>query len=375
MGAPWRVSRLRAIFRSYLLPGLVFTAAVIGGGYATGRELVQYFLSTGPVGGLLGMLVSMAVFSLVLAVSFELARVNRSYDYQSFIHGLLGRGAVIFEIAYVAMLIVILSVLGAAAGAAAHETLGVPAIFGTLSLMAATGAFVFLGSPVIEALLAFVAIVLYAAYGAIVGWSVHLFGPDIVGALQAGKADGWATSGLIYAGYNLAVLPAVLFALRHQTTRKQALVAGALAGPLAMIPALLLFVAMLGRYPAIEAQDLPLNYLLGQFQAPWFAHGFQVLFFAILIKSGTALLHSLNERVSGLFTAVGKTMPRGYRPLISILAMGFSIFAASRIGLVGLIKEGYGLLSWVFIAVLVVPVLTLGVWRIWRAPPRPKSGR
>ena len=31
-------------FRRYLLPGFVFEAAVIGGGYATGRELVEFFL-------------------------------------------------------------------------------------------------------------------------------------------------------------------------------------------------------------------------------------------------------------------------------------------------------------------------------------------
>ena len=38
-------------FKRYLLPGFVFEAAVIGGGYATGRELVEFFLPAGPLGG------------------------------------------------------------------------------------------------------------------------------------------------------------------------------------------------------------------------------------------------------------------------------------------------------------------------------------
>ena len=46
-------------FKRYLLPGFVFEAAVIGGGYATGRELVEFFLPAGAWGGLLGMAVSM----------------------------------------------------------------------------------------------------------------------------------------------------------------------------------------------------------------------------------------------------------------------------------------------------------------------------
>ena len=71
-------------FQRYLLPGFVFQAAVIAGGYATGRELVEFFLPAGPWGGLLGMAVSMLVWSVVLMASFELARRARAYDYRAF---------------------------------------------------------------------------------------------------------------------------------------------------------------------------------------------------------------------------------------------------------------------------------------------------
>ena len=40
----------------FLLPGLAFKAVVIGGGYATGRELAEFFLSAGPRGGLSAIL-------------------------------------------------------------------------------------------------------------------------------------------------------------------------------------------------------------------------------------------------------------------------------------------------------------------------------
>ena len=35
-------------FQRLILPGLAFKAAVIGGGYATGRELAEYFIPSGP---------------------------------------------------------------------------------------------------------------------------------------------------------------------------------------------------------------------------------------------------------------------------------------------------------------------------------------
>ena len=63
-----------SFFQRFLLPGLAFKAVVIGGGYATGRELVEFFMGSGPLGGLLGMLLAMIVWSLVCALTFLFAR-------------------------------------------------------------------------------------------------------------------------------------------------------------------------------------------------------------------------------------------------------------------------------------------------------------
>ena len=72
-------------------PGAGFSGRSHWGGYATGRELVEFFLPHGPIGGLLSMGVAALIWSLVMAVSFELCRMTRSYDYKSFSQQLLGR--------------------------------------------------------------------------------------------------------------------------------------------------------------------------------------------------------------------------------------------------------------------------------------------
>jgi len=63
-------------FRRYLVPGLVFQSVVIAGGYGTGRELVEFFLTRGPLSGLLGIGVTALVWSTVSMVSFELAATS-----------------------------------------------------------------------------------------------------------------------------------------------------------------------------------------------------------------------------------------------------------------------------------------------------------
>ena len=143
---------------------------MIGGGYATGRELVEFFLSSGPVGGLLGMLVASLIFSVISALSFELARMTCSYNYRSFFHQLLGKGWFLFEISYFALTFLILAVLGAAAGELGSEHMGLQNTVGTVVLMALIGLLVFWGTVLIEKVLAAWSILLYITYAVLVAF-------------------------------------------------------------------------------------------------------------------------------------------------------------------------------------------------------------
>ncbi len=60
-------------------------------------------------------------------------------------------------------------------------------------------------------------------------------------------------------------------------------------------------------------------------------------------------------------------MPRALRPALAVGIMIVSVYAASAIGLVDLIAKGYGYLTYAFIALLIVPVLTIGLWRLLRS--------
>lgn len=354
-------------FRRYLLAGFVFQSVVIGGGYATGRELIEFFMPAGPVGGLLGMGVTMLVWGAVMAVSFELVRLTGSYDYKSFFKVLLGRGWVLFEIAYVLLLVLVLSVLGAASGEIFSHVFGLPRLAGTLALLLGVAGVVFYGNTTVEKVLAALGATLYAVYLVFFIWCMWVFGDRIAANFSAADTEpGWFTGGLRYAGYNMAVIPAVLFCVRHMTRRREAIASGLLGGPLAMLPGCLFYIALMGFYPGIGEHAVPSNFLLDQLGAPWFAGMFQLVVFGTLVATGAGLLHAINERVSRVYAERTQEMPRWMRPAISLTLMAISVFAATAVGLIGLIAQGYGALTWLFIAVLVVPVLTIGVWKIWK---------
>src|SRR5689334_18461332 len=132
-GAAARSAAVSSRFQRFLLPGFAFKAVVIGGGYATGRELAEFFLPSGPWGGLAGMVLAMVIWSAICAITFAFAKMMSAYDYRTFFKHLLGRFWIVFEILYVLFVVLILSVFGAAAGEIARATLGVPPIVGTLT--------------------------------------------------------------------------------------------------------------------------------------------------------------------------------------------------------------------------------------------------
>lgn len=355
-------------FRRFLLPGFAFKAVVIGGGYATGRELVSFFMPSGPRGGLLGMAVATLVWSVVCMATFTFGMVTESRDYRTFFRNLLGPFWPAFEIAYFLAMIVILAVFAAAAGAIGQALFGWPTLPGALALMASITLATTFGNESVERLFKYVSIFLYATYGVFLALSLSHFGDGILNAFSTHtRTTGWWVGGLTYAGYNVVGAVVVLPVLRHLRGKKDALIAGLLAGPLAMAPAILFFISMAAYYPAIEGRLLPSDFLIQQMNVPLFRLIFQTMIFAALVESGAGQIHAINERVAHACQTGGhRTLSNRVRLIITVAILIGAVFVADRIGLISLIANGYRWLSFIFLGIYVFPLLTVGIWRMYR---------
>lgn len=362
-----------AIVRRILLPGFVFQSVVIAGGYGTGRELVEFFLSEGPVGGLLAMGVSTLVWSLVCVITYELARRGGTFDYRTFLKGLIGPGWMVYEAAYLVLMLLILAVIAAASGSILQETFGLSYWVGVLGIMVAVGTLVFGGSRALEGVMAAWSVVLYIAFITLFLWCFRGTGDEIVAIMKTpGPAGNWGVAGIRYAAYNIALIPPLLFPIRHLRSSKETVAAGILAGPIAMIPGLLFFLAMVGQYPGILERPVPANHLLEVLGSRAFQVAFQLVLFGTLVETGAGLIHGINERIAQLFRERGRELPKIARPS---MALGLLLCGTllSGVGLIDLIARGYGTLTWVFLVIYVLPVLLLGGWRLTRSRPGPDS--
>ncbi|MEZ9579920.1 MULTISPECIES: hypothetical protein [unclassified Vibrio] len=356
-----------SVFKRIILPGLVLQSVLIGGGYATGRELIEFFFSSGPLGGLLGMLVATAAISLISMFSFELSRMSQSYTYRSFIKQLLGKFWFLYELCYFGLGILVLAVVGSAAGQIVTTHLSIDANIGTIALMALVCALVAWGSKLMEAVLSGWSFLLYGTYAVFVYLYLGEYGENLdVKVLQGAIEDTWFMNAIKYVGYNIATLPLILFVVAHMTSRKDALTAGAFAGPLAMAPALLFYFAMVATPGDILNAAVPSDFMMSQLDAPWLQTIFYVVLFGTFVETCAAFIHALNERVAEVYTEKKNAeIPKVLRIAIAAVILMGTIYLSGRVGLIGLIAGGYGTLTWGFVVLFILPILGWGIYNIF----------
>jgi uncharacterized membrane protein YkvI len=352
-------------FQRLLLPGFAFKAVIIGGGYATGRELAEFFLPSGPRGGLLAMFLAMVIWSLVCVVTFLFARFAHASDYRNFFRHLLGPFAFLFDLSYFPYIVLILAIFGAAAGAICESLFGWPKLLGTLSLMVGIALFAMFGNSSVERLFKWVTFFLYATYGTFLLFALTHFGDKVLSSFAMyTTTEGWAQGGVTYAAYNIIGAIVILPVVRHMKSNADAVKAGLLAGPLAMMPAMIFFVCMCAFYPEIQNATLPSDFMLGHMGLPWFHLTFEVMILAALLESGTASVHAVNERIAGAYRQRSRQLSNSARLAIAGTMLVGSIFFADRFGLVELIAKGYRILAYIMLGLYVVPLLTYGVWKM-----------
>ena len=355
-------------FKRIIMPGLLLQSVMIGGGYSTGRELVEFFLVLGPGAAIAGLVTACVGLSTVAALSFEFARLTRGYDYRTFFRNLIGPFWRVYEVAYFILGALVLAVIGAAAGEVFTTHFNLPNIVGVLSLTTLICALVLFGTAAIERVLSLWS---FALYGVFIALAVIYFltaadvtslsaSSDSATLYQAGG------NGLRYMGYNIVSIPVILFCVAHMTSRRDAIAAGLLVGPFAMIPAGIFLLMLAQQYPDILTEPLPADALLAEIRMPWFTVIFYVIVFGTLVETGSAYIHAVNERIAASLEELGRTMADWVRPATAFLALAVSIILAETVGLIDLISKGYGTLTWVFLAIYVLPLITLAAFRIIR---------
>ncbi len=353
-------------FRRILLPGIILQSVLIGGGYATGREIVEYGGKFGASGWISGLAIFFG-FSLISILSMEACRQWQVYDYKSLLKKLIGKGWFAYEIVYLLLAILIIAVMASAAGEILNSTLGFNRWVGVILIIVLVGFLNYKGDDVIAKLETIGTIALFAAY---ILFAIAVFssrGTEIMSTFSS-----WDTSyldevpslllllwtGILYVGYNLAVYPASFFTYKGIHSRNESILAGFASGLLMTIPWFLTYFALLAYYPDknVLASTVPWLMMLKEFH-PALIIVFGIVVGWTLVETATGMIHAFIHRIEMEMTERKKEpLKKTTKALIAAIALVASLILA-QIGIIDLVAKGYTIMAYAMIAVYGLPLL------------------
>ncbi len=354
------------ILKVYLLPGAILQSVMIGGGYGTGREVVEYFTSYGMMGGVLGIITAAVAVAVIFVLSLEISRQFGVYDYRNFFKILLGRAWFLYEILGAMLFMLVIAVIGAAAGQILKDELGLPETAGIAIMLFAVVFLVFYGRELVTQVLAYWSLFLYVVFISYLVAVFVLLGDDIATSFETPQnKPGWMPRGLQYTFYNVTAIPIILYCAREIETRAEAIGAGICGALIAIVPALMLHVSFAAQFPAILDAPLPVYGIFSLLDIGVLKFLYLLVLFGTFIETGAGNVQGFVERLDGWWR---ESHEQGLSNTVHAVVAGAAVMLAgglSNLGIVALIADGYGTLAWGFMAVYVVPLLTIGVYRIY----------
>lgn len=350
----------------WLVPGAVFQSVMVSGGYGSGREVVEFVSQFGPWNGLVSLAFIGLAMGLTLAISYDLARKFGLRDYKSFSKLLLGRCWIMYELMFIVGLLLVLAVAGSAAGGLLEDNFGWPASGGTALMLLIVAVLTYSGRQWVEKSFTLWALLMNVFFISFLVMSFLIRGEEIrilFGRFEFSWEGDWTLSGFKFFLYSAALAPAIIYAADHIEIRRQAWGAGLVAGLLAVIPGIVFHLAFMADYPAVINQDLPTYWMVQQLGSNALLLTYVLVLFGTIAQTGVGVLQGFNERLDSWWQGRrGKTLSPKIHSIVAATSLLVSMVLA-KVGIVAIVAEGYGSLAWFSLAIFVLPLFTIGVWK------------
>ena len=365
-------------YAKYILPGVLLQSVLIGGVYATGREIYSYGAKFGAFGWISGLTIGIG-FALFAFLTFEICRIYKVYDYKNYIKQVIGPLWPVMDVLTILIAIMLIAVMAAATGSI-FEQVGLPNFLGAVVIVFLCGLLNFKGSKVIEKFESVGTVLLYGGYilfTILVLISKGSNIPQVFASADTSAYDGKITlglciwTGILYVAYNINSIPMGMFSLTRQTKRKETFFSGLIAGLLMVIPWFLSYFAMMCFYgdTSIVGADVAtpwMEMIKAVNGGPVLLALFSIVMGWTLVETATGCIHMIIDRFDIALEERGNTrLTDKKRGLITVITL-LAALLLSRIGVVTLIEKGYSYLSYGFILFYLLPTLFIGGYKIIR---------
>lgn len=339
-----------------------YIGTVVGAGFATGQEILQFFASF-RLSGFWGIIIATGFFIFFGLIIMELGFTLKAKSHLEIVNEscgeLLGRA---MDIIISVCLFISLTAMMAGTGALFGQ-LGLTAVLGNIIMAVLTVMTVLTGiNGVINAISAVVPFLLTSVI-AISIYSITNSPPDFSETVLIpgnGMIGNWFTAAVLYASYNIITSISVLGPLGSSAADKKTVKKGAVLGGLGLgIAALMIYLAISGNLSTSLRLEVPMSFLAGNI-----SKAVQMLYTVVLIAEiYTTAVGSLYGFSSRLMSSERAPAKGG----VVIIGAAIAALLASLLGFSNLVKylyplQGYG--GIVLLAFLLFPKRKFGIKRI-----------
>lgn len=326
-----------------------YIGTIVGAGFASGQEVLQFFSGFG-VFGAAGLALVTVLFVFFGLVIMDLGKTLSARSHLEIIRCTGGRILSGFiDVIITFFLFGALTTMIAGTGALFSQQFHLPNLLGGLVMSAVTAATVLTGIRGVINSISFVVPFLLAAVAVACVFSLIRTPPDpaatVPQAAGSGIISGWLMASILYVSYNTLISVAVLGPLGAQAGSRKVIRGGGILGGLGLGAAsFMIYLALSGHLSAVRDVEVPMIYLAGNL-SPFFQTAYAVILAAEIYTTAVGSLYGFAAR----FSSRDESPRRSGAVAIAATA---AAFLASRVGFSNLVKYLYPLVGYGGIALL-----------------------
>lgn len=252
--------------------GAVFIGTVVGAGFASGQEIMQFFTCFGQV-GMITLIMSGVLFYIIAACVMEVAAHYSTYNYKDFIYLIAGkRIGLVYDILVTAFLLIVTSIMFAGSGALFRESLGLPQFWGIALMAVLTLVIILQALTGILRINSIIVPLLFTVIVAVLAATIVSSDMGSIGTRLSENYRGGFMKPLVfllfYCCYNTFLSVGVLSAIPENIRSREVLKAGVFFGALGlMLLSLMLNISLTLKSPQIFKYSIPMNCITADFGA------------------------------------------------------------------------------------------------------------
>lgn len=333
--------------------GSAFIGVIVGAGFASGQEVLQYFTSFGLV-GTIGAILATALFAYVGMALVWLGSREHTTSHKDIIYKISGKWiGIVIDAILIFTLFGVGVVMVAGAGSNLNQQFGLPTIVGTILMtvlvllvgMLNVDRVVSVIGSITPFLILFVIIISVYSFLTVDGSFATL---DGIAKETPTTLPNWFISAVNYVSFNTAVGAAMAFVMGGAEKNRKTAALGGLAGGLGIgILILLSHLAIFSKIDAVGSLDMPMLGIVNHL-SPVLGVLMAIVLFGMIFNTAISMFFSFAAR----FADFGTKKFKVFFTITMIVG-----FAASFVGFTDLVAYFYpliGYLGLVLIAVLII---------------------